>query len=173
MKDINEITLMGRCGNDPEARPVGQHARVAQFSLYTNRSWKKGNGEFDEKSEAHRVVAWNKPEGRGAQLADQVMDKLRKGDRVWVRGRVEYRSYEDNRTLVNGEPLKRYVTEIVATDVNFIDYRKEQGEEGEDTQRGEQRAPAQNNRAAKAPAGARKETDEFPGSLADDDDLPF
>ena len=79
-------------------------SRVAQFSLATSRQWTTQGGEKQEKTEWHRCVAWNT--SRGSGLADTIEKYLKKGDRVYVEGRIEYRTYEDK------DKQTRYVTEV-------------------------------------------------------------
>ncbi|MGH7700365.1 MAG: single-stranded DNA-binding protein [Gemmatimonadales bacterium] len=158
-RSLNKAMLIGNLGADPEVRTTNSGAKVANFSLATNRQWTSAGGEKQEKTEWHRVICWN---NKGAQLADVAEKFLKKGDRVYVEGRIEYRTWEDR------EKQTRYVTEIIAREVIMLTPRGG-GEGGGDL------APAR--AAAKvAPEGGGKadSLDAFPEALdEEDDDLPF
>src|SRR2546425_5290444 len=95
--------LIGNLGADPEVRSTNNGSRVANLSLATSRQWTGQGGEKQEKTEWHRVICWN---NKGAQLADLAEKYMKKGDRIYVEGRIEYRTWEDR------EKQTRYVTEI-------------------------------------------------------------
>lgn len=98
------MVLIGNLGGDPEVRTTAAGVRVATFSLATTRRWTDREGRLHEKTEWHRVVAWD-------PLVMLVERRLRKGDRAFVEGRIEYRSWEDR------AGRKRQVTEILAREV--------------------------------------------------------
>src|SRR3989454_8994754 len=95
--------LIGNLGSDPEVRSTTSGNRVATFSLATSRQWNSQNGEKQEKTEWHRCVVWNT---KGTGLADVVEKYCKKGDRIYVEGRIEYRQWQDK------ENQTRYSTEI-------------------------------------------------------------
>jgi single-strand DNA-binding protein len=104
---LNKATLLGHLGADPEIRTIPGGARVAQLSLATTRRWNDGDGQSREKTQWHRIVVWDSlPATFGF-----VEKYLRKGDRVYVEGEIDYRSYEDN------DGNTRWMTEIKASDV--------------------------------------------------------
>jgi single-strand DNA-binding protein len=150
--------LIGNLGADPEVRSTANGARVATLSVATSRSWTTQAGERQEKTEWHRVVLWN---SRGAQLADIAEKYLKKGDRVYLEGRIEYRTWEDR------EGNTRYTTEINAREMIMLSPRAGAG--------GDDGAPVK----AGAPKAAVAESqsgsfDDFPEALdEEDDDLPF
>src|SRR5438094_8204924 len=84
--------LIGNLGADPEVRSTNNGSRVATLSLATSRQWTGQGGEKQEKTEWHRVVCWN---NKGFQLADLAEKYMKKGDRIYVEGRIEYRTWED------------------------------------------------------------------------------
>src|SRR5260221_10160124 len=100
---LNRVTLIGNLGNDPEVRSTTGGNRVATFSHATSRSWNDASGTKQEKTEWHRCVVWNT---KNSQLADIVERYVKKGDKLYVEGRIEYRQWtdKDNQT--------RYSTEI-------------------------------------------------------------
>jgi single-strand DNA-binding protein len=145
-RSLNKVTLIGNLGADPEVRTVANGGKVATISLATSRKWKK-DGENQEKTEWHRVVLWDN--AKGAKLADLAESYMKKGDKVYIEGQIEYRSWEK-------DGVTKYTTEIVAREVILL---------GGD---GRQLA------AAVAPKGKDAVFDKVPDALNDDDDgLPF
>ncbi len=92
-KSLNRVSLIGNVGNDPEMRETTSGKTVANFSIATNRTWKDGTGNQQEKTEWHRCVAWDK-------LADIIGQYVKKGDRLYVEGAIEYGSYDKDGTTV-------------------------------------------------------------------------
>lgn len=108
MSGINKAILIGRLGSDPEVRYTPSGDAVANFSIATSEEWKdKTSGEKKERTEWHRIVAWRR-------LGEICGEYLSKGRQVYIEGRIQTRSWDDK----NG--VKRYTTEIVATDVQFL-----------------------------------------------------
>ncbi|HET9982891.1 MAG TPA: single-stranded DNA-binding protein [Longimicrobiales bacterium] len=103
-RGLNKAMLIGNVGADPELRTTTGGRRVATFSLATGRRFATRDGGQQEKTEWHRIVAWDR-------LAETAERYVRRGERVYVEGRVEYRSWEDNAGHT------RYATEIIAEDV--------------------------------------------------------
>jgi len=166
-RSLNKIMLIGNLGADPEVRTTNNGSRVASFSVATSRQWTTQGGEKQEKTEWHRCVAWNASRGTG--LADTIEKYLKKGDRVYVEGRIEYRSYEDK------EKQTKYVTEINVRELVMLSGRSDAtGGEG-----GARRSAAPAAAAAKkndepGKQGGDESFDDFPGALdEEDDDLPF
>ena len=89
-RSLNKAILIGNLGTDPEVRSTSNGSRVATLSLATSRQWKGQNGEKQEKTEWHRVIAWN---NKGSALADIVEKFCKKGDKIYVEGSIEYRSW--------------------------------------------------------------------------------
>jgi len=107
-RSLNKVMLIGNLGADPEVRSTANGSRVANLSLATSRQWNNQAGEKQEKTEWHKVVVWNT---KFSKLADFVEKYLKKGDRIYVEGRIEYRTWEDR------EGNTRYVTEINAREL--------------------------------------------------------
>jgi single-strand DNA-binding protein len=124
MAGVNKVILVGNLGADPELRYTAAGDAVCELRLATSESWKDKDGNQQERVEWHRVVVWGK---RGAAAAQF----LRKGRAAYVEGRIRTRSYEDK------EGTKRYITEVIADEVTFLDGGKRDGKRGE--QRSEQR----------------------------------
>jgi single-strand DNA-binding protein len=170
--------LIGNVGNDPEIRATSNGGRVAQLNLATTRTWNGPGGERQEKTEWHRCVLWNV---RGSGLADVVERYVKKGDRLYVEGRIEYRQWQDR------EGQTRYTTEINVREMIMLGSRGGGGGDGGADNGGRSRsASPERARASAAGAGAgagaagsateggSEDFEDFPGALEDeDDDLPF
>ena len=170
-RSLNKVTLIGNLGNDPEVRSTTGGNRVATFSLATSRSWNNQAGDKQEKTEWHRCVVWNT---KGSQLADIVEKYVKKGDKLYVEGRIEYRQWQDK------EGQTRYSTEINVRELIMLGGKGGSGDYDSDGSAGgsRSRAAAAGGRAKSASTGASGGTGEdfedFPGALEDeDDDLPF
>jgi single-strand DNA-binding protein len=157
--------LIGNLGADPEVRSTSNGSRVASFSLATSRQWTSASGERQEKTEWHRVVCWN---NKGAQLADVAEKFMKKGDRVYVEGRIEYRTWEDR------EKQTRYVTEIIAREVLLLSPKGGGGDLPAGGGGGGGEAVRAKAGAKVAADGKAESLDSFPETLdEEDDDLPF
>ena len=167
-RSLNKVALIGNLGNDPEVRSTTNGNRVATFSLATSRSWNDAGGAKQEKTEWHRCVVWNT---KSSQLADIVEKYVKKGDKLYVEGRIEYRQWQDK------ENQTRYSTEINVRELIMLGG----GSGGGASRGGDFESDAANGarRSAAAPAKAKSgaggdDFEDFPGALADeDDDLPF
>lgn len=155
-RSLNKVTLIGNIGADPEIRTTPNGSKVAQFSLATSRQWNSTSGEKQEKTEWHKCVAWNAG-SKGTGLADVIEKYVKKGDKLFVEGRVEYRQYEDK------DKQTRYVTEINVREILLLGGGR--GGEGLESSR-----PA---RAAAGGKGGDAGFSDFPEAMDGDDDLPF
>ena len=108
-KSLNKVMLIGNLGKDPELRYTTSGVAVATFSLATNEQWKDQDGNAQERTEWHNIVAWKK-------LAEICGEWLKKGKKIYVEGRIQTRSYDDKNT-----GAKRYSTEIVADNIIMLD----------------------------------------------------
>jgi single-strand DNA-binding protein len=150
--------LIGNLGTDPEVRSTANGSRVANLSVATSRQWNNKAGERQEKTEWHKIVVWNT---RVVQLADFAEKYLKKGDRVYVEGRIEYRTWEDR------DGTTRYTTEINARELIPLSSR---GAAAADD-------AGQPARVSPQPVAAESKPqsfEDFPEALdEEDDDLPF
>jgi single-strand DNA-binding protein len=105
-RSLNKVMLIGNVGNDPEIRATSGGARVAKVSLATNRSWSDRSGQTQEKTEWHRLTFFGR-------LVDIVEQWVKKGDRLYVEGRIEYSQTE-------GEGGPRYWTDIVVNEMVML-----------------------------------------------------
>ena len=117
-KSVNKVILIGNLGKDPEVKYTPQGTAIARFSLATNERYKDKQGEWQDRTEWHNIVAWQR-------LAEIVGEYVKKGSKLYIEGRLTTNSWEDQKT---GE--KKYRTEIVANDLVLLSGRGEGGEEG-------------------------------------------
>jgi single-strand DNA-binding protein len=110
-KSLNRAMLIGNLGRDPELRYTPAGVAVASFTIATNESWKDQDGNLQERTEWHNIVAWRK-------LAEICGEYLKKGKKIYVEGKIQTRSYDDKNT-----GAKRYITEIVADNIIMLDGR--------------------------------------------------
>jgi len=114
MAGVNKVILVGRLGRDPEVRYTPDGTAVANFSIATSEEWRdKNSGEKKERTEWHRIVAWRR-------LGEICGQYLTKGREVYVEGRLQTRSYEQDGTT-------KYMTEIIASTVQFLGGRDDAG----------------------------------------------
>ena len=153
-RGINKVILIGNLGSDPEVKYTPDGVPVANFSLATSESWNDRNtGERQERTEWHRLVLWRK-------LAEIAGQYLKKGARIYVEGKLQTRSWDDQ----SGQ--KRYMTEVVVNDMQMLDSRGEGGSGGRDAGYSDRPSGGQNVGPAAQPAAP-------PPPGGDDDDLPF
>lgn len=110
-RDLNKVMIIGRLGIDPEMRYTPSGSPVTTFRVAAGRQWKDANGETREETEWFSIVAWNK-------LAEICNQYLTKGTRVYLEGRLQTRSWEDQQS---GQT--RYKTEVIANDMIILDSR--------------------------------------------------
>jgi single-strand DNA-binding protein len=106
-RSLNKVMLIGNVGNEPEIRATSSGARVAKVSLATNRSWSDRSGQKQEKTEWHRLTFFGR-------LVDIVEQWVKKGDRLYVEGRVEYSQTQDDQGQV------KYWTDIVIQEMVML-----------------------------------------------------
>ncbi|MGA9406581.1 MAG: single-stranded DNA-binding protein [Bacteroidota bacterium] len=106
-KSLNKVQLIGNLGKDPELKYTSAGVAVATFSIATSDSWKDQEGNVQERTEWHNIVAWRK-------LAEICGEWLKKGKRVYIEGRLQTRNYEK-------DGVKRYITEIIADQLIMLD----------------------------------------------------
>jgi single-strand DNA-binding protein len=141
MASVNKAILIGNLGGDPELRYTPSGMAVCNFSIATTEKWRdKQTNEMKESTNWHRIVLW----GKQAETAKQY---LTKGSAVYVEGRIQTRSWDDN-------GVKKYITEIVGQRLQFL------GKRGAEST-GEHDTPPP------------PEADAAPPLTEEDDDLPF
>ena len=141
---VNKAILVGNLGKDPELRYTPSGTAVCTFSLATTDRFKNKQGEQQERTEWHNIVVW-------AGLAEICGKYLTKGKQIYIEGRIQNRSYDDR------DGNKRYITEIVANEMQMLGRAGDQGSGG-----GRPEAPAAE------PSQGSQEPPFNP-----DDDIPF
>ncbi|RXK89436.1 single-stranded DNA-binding protein [Chlorobaculum sp. 24CR] len=160
-RGLNKVMLIGHLGNDPERRETASGQSVVNFTLATSEGFKDSSGNFQERTEWHRIVAWGK-------LADICSQYLKKGRQVYIEGRLQTRSWEDNKT---GE--KKYTTEIVCSDMQMLGSKDSGGgmgdssysQERQQSSRPSRPEPSSGNYGERPASGGAQDFEK--------DDLPF
>lgn len=116
-RSLNKVLLIGNLTRDPELRYTPSGVAVCTFGLATNRSWKDADGNVQEATEFHRIVAW-------AKLAELCSQWLFKGRKAFVEGRLQTRDW----TGQDGN--KRITTEVVIDSMLILDGRRQEEREG-------------------------------------------
>jgi single-strand DNA-binding protein len=114
MRGVNKVILIGNLGRDPEIRYTRDGTAVANLNLATTETWNDANGQRQERTEWHRVVAWGK-------LAEIAKEYLGKGRQVYIEGRLQTRSWDDK------DGNKRYTTEVRADQMVMLGGRGSDG----------------------------------------------
>ncbi len=148
-RSLNKVTLIGNVGGDPDIRTTGSGARVAKLSLATSRNFKGRDEQWQERTEWHRLTIFGR-------LVDVVEQWVRKGNRLYIEGRLEYSTTEDN------QGGTRYWTDIIVSEMIMLGSGSDR-EGGQSYTRDGGSGPAS---SGNAPTGGAR-LDE------PDDDLPF
>jgi single-strand DNA-binding protein len=106
-RSINKVMLIGNVGKSPDVKYTQSGTPYTTFSLATSEVWKDKDGVLQERTDWHSIVAWRK-------LAEIIGEKVRKGSRLYIEGKIQTRSLEKN-----GD--RRYVTDIVAENMLILD----------------------------------------------------
>ena len=117
-KSVNKVILVGNLGKDPEVKFTPSGTAVAKFSLATNERYKDKAGEWQDRTEWHNIVAWQR-------LAEIVGEYVKKGNKIYIEGRLQTSSWDDKET---GQ--KKYKTEIIANELVLLGGRGEGDSEG-------------------------------------------
>lgn len=149
---LNKALIIGNLTRDPELKALPSGSKLASFSLATNRSFKDKDGNRQDTTEYHNIVAF----GRLGELCAQY---LKKGSQAYVEGRLQTRSWDA------GDGSKKYRTEIIADNVQF-------GSRGTGTG-STAAAPAEKGEAASPSTETPGETIEYPQEDINPDDIPF
>jgi single-strand DNA-binding protein len=148
-KSVNKVTLLGNVGKDPEVKFLPSGLPVANLTLATSDRFKDKAGEWQDRTEWHNLTAYQR-------VAEIIRDYVKKGSKLYVEGRIQTRSWDDQ---ASGQ--KKYRTEIIVNDIVLLSGRGE-GEPvsaRSNTASFDQRAPVHH--------------EEFAGTEITDDDIPF
>lgn len=107
-KSVNKVILVGNVGKDPEVKYSPSGTPIAKFSLATNEKYKDRSDEWQERTEWHNIVAWQR-------LAEIVGEYVKKGAKLYIEGKLQTSSWEDGES-----GTKKYRTEIVARDLVLL-----------------------------------------------------
>jgi single-strand DNA-binding protein len=151
-KSVNKVILIGNLGKEPEVKYTPSGTAIAKFTLATNERFKDKDGQWQDRTEWHNLVAW-------ARTAEIVGEYLKKGRTVYVEGSLRTSSWDDKES---GQ--KKYKTEIVVNDLVLLGGGRDAGEEGGGRSRGAAAAGFDQRVPEQEPAGATTITDE---------DIPF
>jgi single-strand DNA-binding protein len=165
-RGINKVILVGNVGQDPETRYMPNGGAVTNLSIATSETWKdKSSGEQQERTEWHRVVFYQR-------LAEIVAEYVKKGSKIYVEGRLQTRSWEQ-------DGVKRYATEIIANEMQMLDGRGGSGGEGGggsyQSSQPQQRSSGGGSGGGSGGSGAPRNQQPVPPPSMDDfdDDIPF
>lgn len=149
-RGINKVILVGNVGQDPETRYMPNGNAVTNISIATSETWKdKNTGEQQERTEWHRVTFYQR-------LAEIVAEYVKKGSKLYVEGRLQTRSWEQ-------DGVKKYATDIIANEMQMLDSRGSAGDSYSPSQSQSAPPPKNETPTQQAPVDA----DSF------DDDIPF
>jgi single-strand DNA-binding protein len=152
-KSVNKVILLGNVGKDPEIRSTGGGTLVATFGLATSERAKDPQGNWQDRTEWHNIVAY-------ARLAEIIRDYVKKGSKLFIEGRLQTRNWEDK----DHPGRKVYRTEIVAGDISLLSGRDDSSGAGYS------RPQSSSNMDQRQPAAQ----DEYSQSAEiSDDDIPF
>ncbi|WP_291723245.1 single-stranded DNA-binding protein [Bernardetia sp.] len=158
MAGVNKVILLGNLGQDPEVRTLENGSKVATISIATSENYKDQSGEWQERTEWHRVVLW--------RWHAEKAERLKKGDKIYIEGKLATRSWEQ-------DGVKKYVTEVVANDIQFT------AKVGDGNYNGGVPMPTQDPYAGGSNASTTSSTpktevaQDLSGSSNPEDDLPF
>jgi single-strand DNA-binding protein len=141
-RGLNKVFLLGNLGADPEIKYTPSGTAIATLNLATSENRKNSEGEWEEKTEWNRIVMF----GRQAEFCK---DYVQKGKKIFIEGRIQTRSYEDQ----NGQ--KHYITEIIGSNIILADSKGSENIK---------------NTPEQKPNSKKGSGDNFPD---EDDDLPF
>jgi single-strand DNA-binding protein len=156
-KSLNRVTLIGNLGKDPEVKFTPSGTPVAKIALATNERFKDKNGEWPDRTEWHTVVLWQR-------LAEIAGEYLKKGGKVYIEGRLQTRSWDDKQTN-----QKKYMTEVVASDLILLGGRGEGGGSGDFASSSRGAAAGGNNFDQRMPEAEPAAA----SSPISDEDIPF
>jgi single-strand DNA-binding protein len=148
-KSVNKVILLGNVGKDPEVKFLPSGLPVANLTLATSDRFKDKAGEWQDRTEWHNLTAYQR-------VAEIIRDYVKKGSKLYVEGRIQTRSWDDQ---ASGQ--KKYRTEIIVNDIVLL------------SGRGEGEAVSARSNTASFDQRAPVHHEEFAGTEITDDDIPF
>ncbi|MBN9388269.1 MAG: single-stranded DNA-binding protein [Chloroflexi bacterium] len=162
-RDLNKVMLTGRLGKDVELRVTPNGRSVATFSVASSRNIREGDA-WKEQTEWFRVVAWEK-------LAETCSNYLHKGSHVFIEGRLQTREYTDK------DGIKKYSTEVIATDMTMLDSKGQNSGGGNDIEDAWDNAGGGGNSnsgsGGRSSGGNRSRGNSYDSGETDLEDIPF
>jgi single-strand DNA-binding protein len=153
-KSVNKVFLLGNVGKDPEVRTTGGGTAVANFSLATSDRFQDQQGNWQDRTEWHNLVAFKR-------LAEIARDYVKKGTKLFIEGKIQTRSWDDKET-----GAKKYRTEIIVLELSLLSGR----EDGGGSSRSASTSSASSGMDQRQPAA----NDEYSQAAEiSDDDIPF
>ena len=150
---VNKVILVGNLGQDPEVKYMQNGKAVANLSIATSESWNDQQGQKQERTEWHRLTAYDK-------LAEIIGEYVKKGSKIYVEGKLQTRKWQDQ------QGQDRYTTEVIINQMQMLDGKKDGGQQAQQQQ---QRQPQQQQRqqTKQQPSANNAPQIDF------DDDIPF
>jgi len=148
MASVNKVILIGNLGQDPELKYTPSGVPVCSFSLATTEKWSDKDGNKVEKTEWHKIKVWRKQ-------AEIAAEYLKKGSPIYVEGRLETRSWEQ-------DGQKKYMTEIICDRFQMLGRKEDSGSGGSSSQS-----------SSRKTTSSEPPDEPPPDEFANDDDLPF
>ena len=158
-KGVNKAVILGNVGNDPELRYMSNGKAVANFTVATSEQWKDQQGQKQERTEWHRMVAYDK-------LAEIIGQYVKKGSKLYLEGKLQTREWTDQ------QGQKKYTTEIIVSEMQMLDGKPQQGSQqpqGQQQQQPQRQQAPQNNGYQQA----RNQPIQTQDAPQFDDDLPW
>ena len=118
---VNKVILIGNLGQDPEIRYMQNGKAVANLSIATSESWNDQQGQKQEKTEWHRITAYDK-------LAEIIGEYVKKGSKIYVEGKLQTRKWQDQ------QGQDKYTTEVIINQMQMLDGKKDGGNSGQSSQ---------------------------------------
>ena len=156
-KGVNKAVILGNVGNDPELRFMSNGKAVANFTVATSEQWKDQQGQKQERTEWHRMVAYDK-------LAEIIGQYVKKGSKLYLDGKLQTREWTDQ------QGQKKYTTEIIVSEMQMLDGKPQQGSQQPQGQQQPQRQQAPQNNGYQQ---ARNQPVQQQDAPQFDDDLPW
>lgn len=163
-RGVNKVILVGNVGQDPETRYMPNGSAVTNLTIATSETWKdKNTGQQQERTEWHRITFYQR-------LAEIVSEYVRKGSKLYIEGRLQTRSWEQ-------DGIKRYATDIIANEMQMLDSRGGNASNGGGGQGGggyQPAPPQQSNTPANSGSSPSMAPQQPPAGMDNfDDDIPF
>jgi single-strand DNA-binding protein len=155
-KSVNKVILLGNVGKDPEMRSTPGGTLVANFTLATTDRQKDAQGNWQDRTEWHNLVAFTR-------TAEIIRDYVKKGSKLYVEGKIQTRSWDDKDT-----GAKRYRTEIIVNDISLLSGRDDGGSTG-----GYSRSAASSGSSAGFDQRSSGNDEFAQQAEISDDDIPF